>query len=91
MRGASSSALLKGYYFLRSLQAAQRLIEPNNDELTVIRLARADVTPDAKGEVVVVQDTDVLAIEDHDVLDGDKEWKIPKQINGRSSPANILI
>jgi hypothetical protein len=52
----------------------QRLIQLDNDELVVIRFARARVAADAKGKIIIVQDTNVLAIEDDDIFDS-VEWK----------------
>src|SRR5258705_11626167 len=52
----------------------QRLIELDDDELIVIRFARARVTSDTEWEIIVVNDTDVFVIEDDDIFDGVK-WE----------------
>ena len=52
----------------------QRLIQLDNDELVVIRFARTRVAADAKGKIIIVENTDVFVIEDDDIFDG-VEWK----------------
>ncbi len=52
----------------------QGLIELDNDELVVIRFARTRVAADAKGKIIIVDNTDVFVIEDDDIFDS-VEWK----------------
>src|SRR5206468_11383309 len=52
----------------------QRGTQLDDNELVVVGFTRTDVTPQAKGEVVVVQHADVRAIEEKHIFDG-REWE----------------
>ena len=49
-------------------------IQLDDNELVVVGFTRTDVTPEAEGEVIIVQHADVRAIEEKHVFDG-REWE----------------
>lgn len=52
--------------------ALERFVELDDDELVIVRLARAEVAADAERIVIIVQNPDVFLVEKDNIFDRDK-------------------